>query len=401
MDAAPVSAGKKRTFEVFAGSGSVNEAQTSRRFESSGADGVNTIDVDGFEKHQSGLNNGIQRVERPESAASGSGCSINTAGVGVHPSAHTGFVNSNLTALHEYVTHPEQYCSTIRPLVPSDGPSAGASQAQPQAQPQAQAQAQARGLAGTGTGAGQVQDQAAAGASPVLAYTDAIVLVRDKYPKAELHLLVLVRPPSGPGPAAPAAHTTATGAHPAARDSVDMRAVLGSCQRVSALRGTATHAQAVIQLKEATRQLLLTVTSDGRLPLSTIPSSCKDAEGRFDVEKVLLGFHALPSLTPLHLHVLSPDLCNGPCTKSKQHYNSFTTEFLVGIDTVIHRLQQAAGKAVVLGSGPPAWGGHSELYYQQLLDARPACHRCGLEAPNTRSFVKDLLAHARACKRQR
>lgn len=49
--------------------------------------------------------------------------------------------------------------------------------------------------------------------------------------------------------------------------------------------------------------------------------------------KFVKGFHALPSLPPLHMHVMSLDLL-GPCLKNKKHYNSFTTNFFLSATNV-------------------------------------------------------------------
>lgn len=44
--------------------------------------------------------------------------------------------------------------------------------------------------------------------------------------------------------------------------------------------------------------------------------------------KFLIGYHAEPSMTRLHLHVLSDDM-NSPCLKHKKHWNSYTTKFFL------------------------------------------------------------------------
>lgn len=40
----------------------------------------------------------------------------------------------------------------------------------------------------------------------------------------------------------------------------------------------------------------------------------------------ILGYHAVPSMARLHLHVISNDF-DSPCLKNKYHWNSFTTPF--------------------------------------------------------------------------
>lgn len=41
-----------------------------------------------------------------------------------------------------------------------------------------------------------------------------------------------------------------------------------------------------------------------------------------------IGYHAMPSMQRLHLHVISTDF-NSPCLKTKYHWNSFTTPFFL------------------------------------------------------------------------
>lgn len=41
-----------------------------------------------------------------------------------------------------------------------------------------------------------------------------------------------------------------------------------------------------------------------------------------------IGYHAEPSMIRLHLHVISDDM-NSPCLKTKKHWNSFNTDFFL------------------------------------------------------------------------
>lgn len=51
-------------------------------------------------------------------------------------------------------------------------------------------------------------------------------------------------------------------------------------------------------------------------------------EPRHKGRKFLIGYHAEPSMTRLHLHLLSDDM-NSPSLKTKKHWNSFTTAFFL------------------------------------------------------------------------
>ncbi|KAG5473721.1 hypothetical protein LSCM1_04351 [Leishmania martiniquensis] len=55
--------------------------------------------------------------------------------------------------------------------------------------------------------------------------------------------------------------------------------------------------------------------------------------------RFIAGFHALPSLPMLHLHVLSMDL-DSPCLKNKKHYNSFATFFFLTSARILEDLER-------------------------------------------------------------
>jgi aprataxin len=58
-----------------------------------------------------------------------------------------------------------------------------------------------------------------------------------------------------------------------------------------------------------------------------------------------LGFHAVPSMSQLHLHLISSDL-RSDCLKNKKHWNSFTTSFFVRPQLWIAQLE-SEGRVVV------------------------------------------------------
>lgn len=81
------------------------------------------------------------------------------------------------------------------------------------------------------------------------------------------------------------------------------------------------------------------------------------------IANVVFGFHSMPSMHPLHMHVISQDL-SGEYMKSKMHWNSFSTPFLMDARQVYRQVLQA-GK-VSLTFDP-----------EQLLKQKPRCHRVG------------------------
>ena len=54
-----------------------------------------------------------------------------------------------------------------------------------------------------------------------------------------------------------------------------------------------------------------------------------------------VGFHALPSLSPLHLHIMSLDFQDAPADagmRTAKHYNTFATPFFVPLLDVLQRV---------------------------------------------------------------
>ena len=93
-----------------------------------------------------------------------------------------------------------------------------------------------------------------------------------------------------------------------------------------------------------------------------------------------LGFHALPSMSPLHLHLVSEDLAGSGMT-SKRHYQSFASAFFVPAAAVLAALDAGGGFAVDADAAAAA------------LRAPLVCHGCGAPARH----MPHLRVHLRAC----
>jgi len=76
-----------------------------------------------------------------------------------------------------------------------------------------------------------------------------------------------------------------------------------------------------------------------------------------------IGFHAIPSMNQLHLHIISRDFCSD-FMKKKKHWNSFTTRFFIGLDHLIMILEECG--CVKL----------DKTEYEQLLKTTLKCHYC-------------------------
>ncbi|KAG5987051.1 hypothetical protein E4U54_005157 [Claviceps lovelessii] len=89
--------------------------------------------------------------------------------------------------------------------------------------------------------------------------------------------------------------------------------------------------------------------------------------------EVLSGVHAVPSMSHLHIHVLSRDM-HSEAMRHRKHYNSFTTGFLV--DVMDFPLRD--GDAVSSGRG-------------RFLDSELTCWRCGRGFGNRFKMLKEHL----------
>ncbi|NXG53635.1 APTX protein, partial [Psilopogon haemacephalus] len=75
-----------------------------------------------------------------------------------------------------------------------------------------------------------------------------------------------------------------------------------------------------------------------------------------------LGYHAIPSMSQLHLHVISQDF-DSPALKTKKHWNSFTTDYFLKSEDVIEMVR-SKGKVLV--------GDH----ISECLKLPLRCHHC-------------------------
>ncbi|OAY74302.1 Transcription factor bHLH140 [Ananas comosus] len=92
-----------------------------------------------------------------------------------------------------------------------------------------------------------------------------------------------------------------------------------------------------------------------------------------------LGYHSVPSMRQLHLHVISQDF-DSTHLKNKKHWNSFTTMFFRDSVDVIQEIEQY-GAAKVSGD-------------EKLLAMELRCHRCRSAHPN----IPKLKSHIANCK---
>ena len=62
------------------------------------------------------------------------------------------------------------------------------------------------------------------------------------------------------------------------------------------------------------------------------------AVAKYPESKFKLGFHAIPSMAQVHMHVISQDF-HSPCLKTKKHWNSFNTEYFIPVEKLLELLK--------------------------------------------------------------
>ncbi|KAJ4290469.1 aprataxin-like protein [Kalmusia sp. IMI 367209] len=157
----------------------------------------------------------------------------------------------------------------------------------------------------------------------VVEYDDDFVVIRDKFPKASVHLLLLPRDP------------TFYDQHPLEALSSDpdfLEKVKIRIERLKTLaanelrRQYGQHSAADAPYQSALEDLM----SSPDPP----PPEKRDEElppGRDWRREIIAGVHTHPSMNHLHVHVLSREMAS-PWFKTKKHYLSFQTSFLVSMD---------------------------------------------------------------------
>ena len=177
----------------------------------------------------------------------------------------------------------------------------------------------------------------------VLSYSDEYVIVNDLYPKSSVHLLVLSR------------DNEKNGLHPfeAFKDEAFLNAMRSEVQKVRNIVASELRRKyGSFSLSDKARSEAINM--DPPLSPSELPT------GRDWGRDVISGVHAHPSMSHVHVHVLSVDRLS-KCLRHKKHYNSFNTPFLVPLEDL------------PLAADDPRWHPGKQGYLKSDL----ICWRCG------------------------
>lgn len=154
---------------------------------------------------------------------------------------------------------------------------------------------------------------------------DKVVVIKDKYPKARYHWLVL------------------------------------PWQTISSLKALREeHCDLVKHMQQVAERTV---------------QQCPDANSlRFRT-----GYHAIPSMSHVHLHVISQEF-DSPCLKNKKHWNSFTTDYFMESQDVIQMLETNGRVNVKEGTS-------------ELLKLPLRCHMCRKDIPTIPALKEHLKSH--------
>ncbi|XP_063704526.1 aprataxin [Culicoides brevitarsis] len=94
-----------------------------------------------------------------------------------------------------------------------------------------------------------------------------------------------------------------------------------------------------------------------------------------------IGFHAIPSMQQVHLHVISRDF-DSEALKTKKHWNSFNTEYFVKFHDLRSELEKT-GKINRI----------SEIRAKELLSMPLKCNSCDFQPKNIPNLKQHLLSH--------
>ena len=154
-----------------------------------------------------------------------------------------------------------------------------------------------------------------------------VVVIRDKFPKAKHHFLVLPKSPI---------------------DNLEL-------------------------LDGAHVSLLEHIIEKGKeFARSNIEAKTKNA--------VRLGFHMVPSMSHLHMHIISQDF-DSTCLKNKKHWNSFTSSFFLNAESVLEMLKQDGRVKIDKTKG------------EELLKLPLRCHVCKETLANMPKLTEHIKRH--------
>jgi aprataxin len=176
---------------------------------------------------------------------------------------------------------------------------------------------------------------------------DKFVIIRDKYPKSKCHLLLI-----------PLQTSDVT-------KLLKVEDLIRLPQALSLLK----------EIKELISSKLLTL----------LPSSINKSH-------LMYGFHAIQSMQPLHMHIMTRDF-QSECFKNKKHWNSFNTSYFIQLDELIKHLEVDLNNLSEDYFVKDKFNLKKTNILNEYLKSDLKCNVCGLVQNNIPNLKKHLLTH--------
>ncbi|CAK9436258.1 uncharacterized protein LODBEIA_P08160 [Lodderomyces beijingensis] len=208
----------------------------------------------------------------------------------------------------------------------------------------------------------------------VLYSDEHVVIIKDLFPKATRHLLVIPR------------NAKYTHQHP--------------LEVFNKHYGETTGEELYEQMGGYVEKAKNIIVEDLKDKLD-LRNKAKDDDGEQALQKfrnkhIQAGVHSIPSLSNLHIHVITQDF-HSPKLKNKKHYNSFTTKFFVPFEELNPFFNEGYYKLAHERSGNAASG--SETASDQESDpGRPAFVRHVRNSATLESTIKNCPFKCMFCR---
>ncbi|CAK7222457.1 aprataxin-like protein [Sporothrix curviconia] len=171
----------------------------------------------------------------------------------------------------------------------------------------------------TGAGGNANANAALTVAGQVISYSDNFVRIHDKFPKASVHCLLLPRDRS-----IYKEHPIVLLSRRDAEGVAFLETVRAEAEKLKGIvAGELRRRFGQFSAADAKREAVL--RGDAEPTAGQLPT------GRDWSKEVIVGVHARPSMSHVHVHVFSRDM-HSEKLRHRKHYNSFTTPFLVRLD---------------------------------------------------------------------
>lgn len=172
-------------------------------------------------------------------------------------------------------------------------------------------------------------------------HDDNVVIIRDAFPKALRHYLILPR--------------------------------LHSMTHLHPLDAFTTQVPSMYAIMHQYVEKAKTMMIDSLVAEGYVPDN-KTEKASFRNTFIRAGVHSIPSMANLHVHVITQDFFL-PRMKNKKHYNSFTTAFFVDFDALAPKVEPNPESEIDTEDSGPDEGGGDPFWSEEEAVSDPPFER--------------------------